>query len=388
MTRAISAARLTYLATANHKEVDCWMVTRVDGTIIRLTALDDDIVISGWGSFAGVSASVLNGTYQAAAGYVATDASTSGALNVDNMEVMGPMVNPSITEADLNAGLWDKAFIRVFSVNWGDLTMGPTWKRVGWIGETSLARASWRAELRGLMSAYNTTRICEVTSAACRHTFGSQTVGNRPGCTINIAALAVTGTIDSVNTDGLTLYDAARTEPGPTGGVAITAITNANPGVVTLASTALALIDRQLITISGVVGMPLLNVVTQSLNPSGTTFQLSIDTSDTAAYGTYVSGGLVDVFEGDTGFFDYGIITMDSGLNTGFSREVKSYVPGQWTLQEPFPYAVAIGDAYTMTPGCDKTLPTCRDRYSNVINMRAETWLAGVDALVQVGRHN
>lgn len=384
MPRDIYPARQTYLALSQHSEVACWQVTWHNGTIIRLTAHDADLVVSGW---TGADAQ-LNGTYLTAAGFTATDTSTTGALNVDNMDAMGPMTSPSITEADVNAGLWDRAAIAVFNVNWRDLTMGPIWARCGWIGEITLERGVFHAELRGLTSLYNTTRIGKVTSAACRHTFGSQTVGDVPGCTIDAAALAVTGTIDSVNTDGLTLYDAARTEPGPTGGVAITGVSNANPGVVAMANGSLGLIDRQLVTISGVLGPALINVVTQARNPSGSTFQLTVDTSDTAAYPAYISGGIVDVFDGDTGFFDYGVITMTSGLNTGLSKEVKSYVPGQWTLYEPFPYDVAIGDAYSMTPGCDKTEPTCFTKYDNVINMDAEPWLAGVDKMVQTGRHN
>ena len=178
-------------------------------------------------------------------------------------------------------------------------------------------------------------------------------------------------------------------EPGPTGGQVITGISNANPGKVTL-STPVTFVVGQPVTISGVIGMPALNTVVQVRNPTGSTFDLTIDTSDTAVYGTYSSGGTVTPLGGDTGYFDGGKITMTSGANAGFSREVKSYVPGQMTLWMAFPYDFlggSPGDSYSMHVGCDKSMTTCRDRFSNVINMDAEPYLPGVDRLVQVGRH-
>jgi hypothetical protein len=66
--------------------------------------------------------------------------------------------------------------------------------------------------------------------------------------------------------------------------------------------------------------------------------------------------------------------------------EVQSYVPGQWTLELPMPYLPAIGDTYSMHAGCDYSLETCRDRFSNLVNMRAEPYVPGVDKLVQIGK--
>jgi hypothetical protein len=73
------------------------------------------------------------------------------------------------------------------------------------------------------------------------------------------------------------------------------------------------------------------------------------------------------------------------GLNHGLSMEVKSYVPEQWVLQQPMPYAIAGNEKYTMTQGCDKTLPTCKTTFFNIFNMRAEPFLSGIDQLAQIG---
>lgn len=386
MTRTVYPSMLTHLATGEHRMCTCWQVTWVNGTVLGFTDHDQDIPSPGWSS---VDAT-LNNIYVSAAGYTATDSSTTAALNVDTMEVSGPMISPSITENDVNAGLWDYAKVIVFDVCWADLTRGPIWRRVGRIGEITMEKYHFRAELRGLAQAY-ANRLGSVTQPGCRNNFGDSRCGiDKNGAS---PALFVIGAVTSVNPDGVTIYDTGRTEPGPSGGVAITHVTNANPGVVTLASTALGLVDGQLINISGIVGMPLLNVVTVARSPSGTHFNLTIDTTDTSVYGTYSSGGTVDVFGGDTSIFDFGIMTITNTvsptpLNAGLSREVKCYTTGQITLQEPFPYPVAVGDSYILYEGCDLSETTCHDRYNNVVNFNGEPWLQGQDKLVQVARHN
>jgi uncharacterized phage protein (TIGR02218 family) len=60
-----------------------------------------------------------------------------------------------------------------------------------------------------------------------------------------------------------------------------------------------------------------------------------------------------------TGYFDQGKINFTSGANAGLWRSVKSWVagsPGTLALLAPFSNAPAAGDAFTIYPGCDKTL--------------------------------
>jgi uncharacterized phage protein (TIGR02218 family) len=60
-----------------------------------------------------------------------------------------------------------------------------------------------------------------------------------------------------------------------------------------------------------------------------------------------------------TSYFDQGKIAFTSGANAGLTRSVKSWVagsPGSVALLAPFPNAPAAGDAFTIYPGCDKTL--------------------------------
>lgn len=263
---------------------------------------------------------------------------------------------------------------------------GPVMLRVGTLGEVSVEAGTFKAELRGLTQYYSRT-IGQLTSPSCRADLGDAR------CQVDLTggspAFTVTGSVNSISSDGLVIYDPTRLEPGPTGGIAITNITNANPAVVTLAS-AVPYAVGQPVTLSGIVGPTALNTTVRVYNPSGSTFELGIDTSDTAVYPPYVSGGTAVALGSDSGYFDGGKITITSGLNTGIFREVKSYVPGQITLWMPFPYDLDIDSpntTYSMHVGCDKSMTTCRDRFNNIVNFRGEPYLPGVDKLVQVGRH-
>lgn len=74
-----------------------------------------------------------------------------------------------------------------------------------------------------------------------------------------------------------------------------------------------------------------------------------------------------------TGYFDLGSIAFTSGLNSGVSRSVKTYIggsPGTVSLLSPFPSAPANGDTFTIYPGCDKSQATCSAKFSNASNFR------------------
>lgn len=55
------------------------------------------------------------------------------------------------------------------------------------------------------------------------------------------------------------------------------------------------------------------------------------------------------------GYFDLGVVRMTSGANAGVSRTVKRYVTTQLNVLQPFPFAVANGDTFTLTAGCNKS---------------------------------
>ena len=362
--RTIATALATHIAGEVTKLATCWKVTLVNATVKAFTDHDTNLIVDGV-------------TYLASSGYTSSDVDTTSALNVDNLDVIGFIASPSITEADLLAGLWDYAAVEIFQVNWSSVTDGKIWQRVGNLGEVTLNRGQFQAELRGLMQAYTAT-VVELTSPTCRANLGDAR------CKKALGPFTVTGTVTSVSADNATIGDTSRAEAGPTGGIAVTGVSQGNPGVVTLTSM-LNLAEDSPVTITGVTGMTAVNGSTLFRNPNAgkTTFELGVDTT---LYPAYAGGGTVTPLGGTSGYFDRGLITFTSGLNTGLSMEVKSYTPGQMILVLPMPYTVAVGNTYSLIAGCDKTFPTCRDRFTNVVNFRGEPYLPGLDSIVQIGR--
>lgn len=93
-------------------------------------------------------------------------------------------------------------------------------------------------------------------------------------------------------------------------------------------------------------------------------------------------------FSQPSGSFTGGTITFTSGSNAGTGMEVKEhfYRPGnlaELVLCLPMPYLPGVGDTFSLSRGCDKTLATCRGVFSNVLNFRGEPHVPGLDKMLQ-----
>ena len=88
-----------------------------------------------------------------------------------------------------------------------------------------------------------------------------------------------------------------------------------------------------------------------------------------------------------TGRFNLGVLTWTSGANVGRAQEVRTWVQetNRLVLYLPAPRFVRVGDAFSVVRGCDKTITTCRDVFSNTSNFRGEPFLAGEQELREQG---
>ena len=86
-------------------------------------------------------------------------------------------------------------------------------------------------------------------------------------------------------------------------------------------------------------------------------------------------------------WFGEGTIAFTSGANAGLKpMEIKTYAAdGTITTHEAFHYPVAVGDAYTMIPGCRKRLEDCRDKWANILNFGGFSWVPTQSTYTQVG---
>jgi uncharacterized phage protein (TIGR02218 family) len=82
----------------------------------------------------------------------------------------------------------------------------------------------------------------------------------------------------------------------------------------------------------------------------------------------------------DDGIFTDGTLRWTSGANKGASCEVNAWNASTrtFTLWLPLPYAIAVGDGYQVTAGCDKRFATCRARFDNALNFGGFPYLPGI----------
>lgn len=84
------------------------------------------------------------------------------------------------------------------------------------------------------------------------------------------------------------------------------------------------------------------------------------------------------VFDAD-GYYDGGLLKWETGKNAGRAQEIKSWKDGVLTLfQRPF-HVPQEGDRLVLHPGCDKRRSTCKDKFANILNFRAEPDVPGQD---------
>ena len=87
--------------------------------------------------------------------------------------------------------------------------------------------------------------------------------------------------------------------------------------------------------------------------------------SATVGSGSSVTTLLCGLAQG-AGWFDRGYVAFESGPLAGIRRTVKSYAPGVLSLFSPLPSMPAVGAAFMVYPGCDKTKATCQGKFSNL----------------------
>jgi len=93
---------------------------------------------------------------------------------------------------------------------------------------------------------------------------------------------------------------------------------------------------------------------------------------------------IADGFSGfSDSWFAHGLLTWVTGANAGLSAHIKAQTQsGAVDLWLPAGAAIAIGDMFTASAGCDKRFETCRTKFSNAINFRGFHLMPGNDFAV------
>lgn len=147
-------------------------------------------------------------TYKSDAGYQFSGVEygttfSPGAIDLSSMVGL----SEHITIPNIQAGIFDKAYVYVFATDWANPIEDyePLFK--GIFGKVVLEDNRYKTEVMSLIDLLNTT-IGEGYPSMCSLRFGGQEFG---GCKVDKVALQVTGTITDV-TDNAEFSDSSRTE--------------------------------------------------------------------------------------------------------------------------------------------------------------------------------
>jgi uncharacterized phage protein (TIGR02218 family) len=171
--------------------------------------------------------------YVAGAAPDASDIEFMATIEVSNLDIEGPLASTSITAAELRIGRWDNAKILLSLANPEHPEYGAIPIQKGWLGKVWEDDTKFRAEFRSLKSAFKAV-IVENVISTCLATLGDAR------CKVvfdGSPTLVVTGTVDEIDTDNVTIHDETRTEPPhPSGtsyfiGGKLTWLTGANAGL-------------------------------------------------------------------------------------------------------------------------------------------------------------
>jgi len=134
-------AMITHLSSGATTVCRAWSLTRKDG--LRLGFTDHDLALE----FDGLE-------FRADTGMTARALESGTGLAVDNSEALGVLSDPDMTEADIEAGLFDGAQVTCWLVNWQD-TSERTVLFCGSIGDITHSGQHFTAELRGMSEGLN-----------------------------------------------------------------------------------------------------------------------------------------------------------------------------------------------------------------------------------------
>lgn len=385
MSKARSAAFETHLAQNVTTLCVCWLVKREDGTLFRFTTLDQDVVIEA--SDVGNPASSdpdfdLIGTYESAAGFDRSSITSDITLGVDNLDITGILDSDHITEADIIAGLFDHAEVRIFLVNYSDVTQGVLKLQRGRIGEVSTnPQGIFFCELRGLTQQMSQNML-EVYSPECRANLGD----SRCGIPIKPDILDIT---DTVAVSLGEFYRVATT--AGTGSFVyedrIFEVTDAG----TLSGTALASsydVSVGVAVTDGTAQLTARDAFSRACQVVSVTDKKTFVVSEL----TPNSGGSIvgrDYFPDDA--MNGGAVTFESGDNSGVTMEVKDFAADDGvtieqtvTLHLPMPFDITVGDVLRIYRGCDRRSATCSGIFDNILNFRGEPFVPGTAVLTRI----
>ena len=158
----------------------CWLIERCDGATLGFTDHDRGIEIDGT-------------ICQPESGGSASTLQSSADLSVDNSSIEGVLSSSSVSDTDLDHGLYDGAKITIWRVNWLDANVRLLMK-TGEFGEVTRSGVGFHVEMRGL-----THKLDKVTGRRFQHQCDAVLGDGKCGVDLSTGAYSVDGSVISAS---------------------------------------------------------------------------------------------------------------------------------------------------------------------------------------------
>jgi uncharacterized phage protein (TIGR02218 family) len=178
--RDISPEFQAHLDSGTTTICHCWRLETTAGDVMGFTDHDNDLVVDGV-------------TYEAQAGFTASEIESSLGLSIDNLDAAGALSSGRLTEERLKAGDFDNAEVEIWRVNWQDVSQRLLMRK-GNLGEITHGSLGFTAEVRGLAHILNQPRG-RIYQFACDAVLGDGR------CGVDLEAAAYRGTAVVVATE-------------------------------------------------------------------------------------------------------------------------------------------------------------------------------------------
>lgn len=155
----------------------CWRLERRDGAGLAMTSHDRPLVADGT-------------RYEPAPGMTPAAIRSELGLEPGSSEVAGSLSANAISDADIAAGRWDGAALRLSAVDWETLEQLHVLLE-GELGDVSARDGAFEAELKGAAAKLERP-ICPLTSPHCRAELGD------PQCRVDMAGRRLRATVTAV----------------------------------------------------------------------------------------------------------------------------------------------------------------------------------------------